>query len=132
QGLGFAAEDSDALGGMSDRDWTVEAGPTIGWRRWPVKVDWTGYVDLLRRHEGGNQYLRFSLPLRNDRGYLMPEIGIRRYSPRFVDYYYGVPAAFATPDRPAYEGAAASNPSFAIDWGFRIKRNWLIAGRVGM
>lgn len=132
QGLGFQDEDSSALAGMPDRSWTVEAGPTIGWRRWPVRVDWTTYADLLRRHGGLNHYLRFSLPVRSARGYLVPEIGIRRYSAEFVDFYFGVPAGVATSERPAYQGNVADNPSLAVEWGRRIMRNWFLRGRLGM
>src|SRR5262249_36990192 len=64
QALGFDSSDSPALQGLPDRPWTLEIGPTIGWRGWPVDVDYTVFVDLLRHHSGASHALRFSLPKR--------------------------------------------------------------------
>ena len=41
QTLGFSSTDSDELRGLNERRWTIEAGPLIGWRRWPWNHNWT-------------------------------------------------------------------------------------------
>jgi outer membrane protein len=132
QTLGFVDGDSAALAGMPDRPWTLEAGPTLGWRRWPVHVDWTVFFDTFRHQPGASQSLRLSVPWRNHRAYLIPELAWRRYSESYVDYYYGVPAGAATAARPAYSGVATDGWSAALTWGVRVADAWLVSGRLGV
>ncbi len=131
QTLGFEADDSELLAGLPDRAWTVEVGPTVGWRG-PIHVDWTAFVDLLRNHGGASHVVRLSVPRAFPRGYLIPEIGFRRYTRQFVDYYYGVPVEAALPERPAYEGEAASGVSLGLAWGVRMTPHWILTGALGI
>jgi outer membrane scaffolding protein for murein synthesis (MipA/OmpV family) len=127
QTLGFEEGDSELLEGLPDRAWTVEAGPTLGWRG-PVHVDWTSFLDVLRNHRGSNHLLRLSVPRAFPRGYVIPEVGYHRYTDQFVDYYYGVPAEAATPERPAYVGEAANGLSLGVAWGVRVTPHWIFTG----
>ncbi len=129
QTLGYEADDSERFAGLADHAWTVEVGPTVGWRG-PVHVDWTAFVDLLRNHHGSNHVLRLSLPRAYPRGYLIPEIGLHRYTRQFVDYYYGVPADAAVPGRPAFEGEPADGVSLGLAWGVRVTPHWIFTGAV--
>jgi outer membrane protein len=129
QTLGYEATDSPMFAGLADRAWTVEVGPSFGWRG-PVHVDWTAFVDLLRNQHGSNHVLRFSLPRAYPRGYLIPEIGFHRYTRQFVDYYYGVPVEAALPGRPAFEGEAANGLSLGLAWGLRVTPRWILTGMV--
>jgi hypothetical protein len=95
-----------------------------------VHIDWTAFVDLLRNHHGSNQMVRLSLPRAYPRGYLIPEIAYHRYTREFVDYYYGVPAAAALPNRPAFEGEAANGLSLGFAWGFAMTPHWNLTGAV--
>lgn len=132
QTLGFDAGDSPLLAGLPDRPRTIELGPTVGWRAEAVHVDWTTFVDVFRHQTGASHALRFSIPRRRERGYVIPEIALRRYTQGFVDYYFGVPAAAATVERPAYEGASASGWSAAVAWGVRVHSAWIVSGRLGV
>jgi outer membrane protein len=129
QTLGYEATDSPMFTGLADRAWTVEVGPSFGWRG-PVHVDWTAFVDLLRNQRGSNHVLRFSLPRAYARGYLIPEIGFHRYTRQFVDYYFGVPVDAALPGRPAFEGEAANGLSLGLAWGLRVTPRWIFTGAV--
>jgi outer membrane protein len=129
QTLGYEADDSPLFAGLADRAWTVEVGPTFGWRG-PVHVDWTAFVDLLRNHGGSNQLVRLSLPRAYPRGYLIPELGFHRYTRQFVDYYYGVPVDAALPERPAFEGEPANGLSLGLAWGVRMTPHWIFTGVV--
>jgi outer membrane protein len=131
QTLGYEATDSELYTGLVDRAWTVEVGPTLGWRG-PVHVDWTAFVDLLRNHQGSNHTVRLSVPRQFPRGYVIPEVAYHRYSRQFVDYYYGVPAAAALPGRPAYEGEPANGLSLGVAWGVRVTPNWLFTGALDL
>ena len=129
QTLGYQADDSPMFTGLADHAWTVEVGPSVGWRG-PVHIDWTAFVDLLRNHHGSNQMVRLSLPRGYPRGYLIPEIAYHRYTRQFVDYYYGVPAEAALPNRPAFEGEAANGLSLGLAWGLRVTPHWILTGAV--
>lgn len=131
QTLGFEADDAEIFAGLADRAWTVEVGPTLGWRG-PVHIDWTAFVDLLRNQRGSNHTVRLSVPRQFARGYVIPEAAFHRYSRQFVDYYYGVPAEAALPGRPAYEGEAANALSVGLAWGVRVTPNWLLTGAVDL
>ena len=131
QTLGYEADDSPAFAGLADRAWTVEVGPTVGWRG-PVHVDWTAFVDVLRNHHGSNQIVRLSLPRAYPRGYLIPEIAYHRYTRQFVDYYYGVPVEDALPGRPAFDGEAANGLSLGLAWGVRMTAHWIMTGAVDL
>jgi outer membrane scaffolding protein for murein synthesis (MipA/OmpV family) len=132
QSLGFESSDSPALSGLPDRPWTLEIGPSIGWRAWPVHVDYTAFADVLRHHTGASHMLRFSLPKHWERSYVIPEVALRRYGASFVDYYFGVPAMAATPERPSYDGGAADGWSAGVSWGAQLGPRWLVSGRVSV
>ena len=129
QTLGYEASDSELYSGLADRAWTVEVGPTFGWRG-PVHVDWTAFIDLLRNHGGSNHAVRLSVPRAFPRGYLIPEVGYHRYTRQFVDYYYGVPAEAAVPGRRAFAGEPADGLSLGLAWGVRIAPHWIFTGAV--
>jgi outer membrane scaffolding protein for murein synthesis (MipA/OmpV family) len=129
QTLGYEAGDSQMFAGLADRAWTVEVGPTVGWRG-PVHVDWTAFADLLRNHRGSNHLLRLSVPRAYARGYLIPELGFHRYTRQFVDYYYGVPVEAAVTGRPAFEGEPANGLSLGLAWGVRMTPHWIFTGAV--
>jgi len=131
QTLGYETTDSPLFTGLADRAWTVEVGPSVGWRG-PVHIDWTAFIDLLRNHRGSNQMFRLSLPRAYPRGYLIPEIAYHRYTRQFVDYYYGVPEEAALPGRPAFEGEAANGLSLGLAWGVRVTPHWILTGAVDL
>jgi len=129
QTLGFGANGSPKLDGLEDRGWTVEVAPTLGWRRWPVNIDWTAFVDLFRNHTGTNQLLRVSKSFVFQRGYVTPELGLNYYSSSYVDYYFGVSAPATRADRAAYAGTSADGASLGVAWGYRVKPKWLVTGK---
>lgn len=131
QPLGFVSGDSIELAGMPDRPWTLELGSTVGWRG-PVHLDWTVYFDALRNQTGASHFVRLSVPRRGNRSYVIPEIGWRRYTAEFADYYFGVPESSATAARPAYTADTADGWSAAITWGTRIGAAWLLSGKIGV
>ena len=132
QTLGFGNHDSSALLGVEDRKWSIEAGPTIGWRGWPVHINWTTFFEPTNRHHGGISELALSLPMEWSRGYFVPSIEFIHQSSEYVNYYYAVAGVEATPTRPAYSGKAASNFAFKARWGYALSDKWLLSGSVGL
>jgi len=132
QTLGLGNNSPESLLGVTDRKWTIEMGPTIGWRGWPVHINWTAFLEPTDRHTGSISQLAFSLPFEWSRGYLIPLIGVVHQSSDYADYYYTVTDAEETASRPEYVPGSATNTSFRIRWGYALSDKWLLSGRMGV
>lgn len=132
QTLGLGNLESDDLLGISDRKWALELGPTIGWRGWPVHVNWTTYIEPTNRHGGLISQLAFLLPIEWSRGYFVPSIEVIYQSDDYADYYYSVTSAEATPTRPAYQAGASTSTAVKLRWGYALNDKWLLTGKVGL
>jgi len=102
-----------------------------GWRGWPVHINVKTYAEISDRHDGTISQLALSLPLEWARGYVVPSVELIYQDSDYVDYYYGVNPAAATPERPAYAGESASNLAVKARWGFALTEQWLLSGAVG-
>jgi outer membrane protein len=132
QTLGLGNQESENLLGIADRKWAVEAGPTVGWRGWPVHINWTTYFEPTDRHTGSISQLVLSWPIEWSRGYLVPSVEATYQSSDYADYYYSVTAAEATASRPQYAPGAATNTALRIRWGYELSNDWLLSGRLGV
>jgi len=132
QTLGLGNPETDDLLGVADRKWALELGPTIGWRGWPVHVNWTTYVEPTSRHDGLASQLAFLLPMEWSRGYFIPSFEVGHQSDDYNEYYYSVTAAEATPTRPAYTGGASNNVAVRLRWGYALSDKWLLSGKLGL
>ena len=86
--LGLGNSDADELQGIADRKWTLEAGPTIGWRGWPVHINWTTWAEMTDRHGGFSSDLAFSYPIQFERGFVVPTIEATYESSESTNYYF--------------------------------------------
>jgi len=132
QTLGLGVLETDDLLGISDRKWALEAGPTIGWRGWPVHLNWTTYFEPTNRHDGQISQLAVLLPMEWSRGYFVPSIEFIYESGDYTDYYYSVTPAEATPMRPAYRAGASTSTAVKLRWGYELSDKWLLTGKVGL
>lgn len=132
QTLGFGSADNDELLGLEDRRWTIEAGPLIGWRRWPVHVQLRSYWDVANRHNSTTSELEFSLPMQFGRGFFVPGITFSHLSDDYADYYFGVSAQEATPLRSEYEPGAVTNTWVGFRLGYELTPQWLLSSTVGI
>jgi outer membrane scaffolding protein for murein synthesis (MipA/OmpV family) len=132
QTLGPGSGDVPALRGLEDRKWTLELAPMVGYRGWPVHVDFKTYADILDRHGGLISELTLSLPYESSRGYIVPSVRAIQYSQDFTNYYYGVSAAEAGPLRPQYQADDATNTALKLRWGYAITDKWLLSGSIGI
>ncbi len=131
QTLGLGSDDVPELRGLEDRKWTLELAPMIGYRGWPVHIDFKIYADILDRHGGLISELTLSLPMEWSRGYIVPNVRAIQYSSDFTNYYYGVSAAEAGPLRPQYQADDATNIELKLRWGYAITDKWLLSGSIG-
>lgn len=132
QTLGLGKLETDDLLGIIDRKWALELGPTIGWRGWPVHINWTTFFEPTNRHEGLVNQLTFLLPKEWSRGYFVPSIQVTQQSDDYADYYYSVTLAEATPTRPAYQAGANISVAAKLSWGYPLSDKWLLTGNVGV
>ena len=133
QTRGLGNNEANELLGIADRKWTLEVGPTIGWRRWPVHIYFKTYAEVSDRHDGVISELALALPIEWSRGYLVPSIQLVHQSSDYVVYYYSVTSEEATPTRPAYSADdAASNLEVKARWGYALDDRWLLSGDVGI
>jgi len=132
QTLGLGDADNDELLGLEERRWAVEAGPLIGWRRWPVHVQFRSYWDIPSRHGGTTSELEFSVPFDLERGYFVPGVKITRMSDDYSNYYFGVSETETTPSRPAYAPDAVTNTWVGLTLGYELTPQWLLSATAGL
>ena len=129
--LGFGSGDNEEVSGLLERQWTIESGPMIGWRRLPVHVGFKVYGELLDRHDGSTAELAFSLPRAFAWGYVVSSVEFRYLSDKYANYYYGIKPEEANPARPEYEPGSAINPYLALRVGYRLNSRWMLTGKIG-
>jgi outer membrane protein len=120
QTLGYGSSDSPALEGMARRNWTIQAGASVGRQFGPIRIDAGGQTDLLGEHGGQEYTLKFASPVVSDNWYLIPQFEVRYQSDELINHYFGVTEAEARPGRPAYQpgGAVTYSPSLTMNWRF--------------
>jgi outer membrane scaffolding protein for murein synthesis (MipA/OmpV family) len=132
QTLGFGSDPGSALAGLDPPGWTLETGPMLGWRGGPIQVQLKHYWEILGRHSGTSQELRFAFPSESSDGYLVPFLSLRRQSGRYTNHYFGVREQDSTAQRDPYVPGTALNLYLGLRWGYRLNRNWLLSGSMGL
>ncbi len=132
QTLGLGSTDNEELLGLEPRRWAIEAGPMIGWRRWPVNVQFRSYWEIPDRHDGTTSELEFSLPMNFDRGYFVPSVNFIYMSDDYSNYYFGVSEQESTPSRLAYEPGAIMNTRIGFTLGYVLTPQWLLSTTIGV
>lgn len=132
QTRGLGTSDAPILSGLDDREWTLEVTPIIGWRGWPVHINFRTYAEVLGHHDGLVSELDFSLPKEWSRGYIVPAVGFIYQDQDYTNYYYGISPAEALPMRPEYQAGESLNTEVKVRWGYAITNKWLLSGSFGM
>lgn len=118
---GYDAEDSDFLEGMEDRDGTLDAGLAYVRRSETFgKFAFSVGADTLDRHGGYQADITWSKLTR----FGLPSARVAYYSSALADYYFGVEADEATPDRPAYAPGSSVVVSLYYTIGKPLTKNW--------
>ena len=130
--LGLGNSDAEELIGVADRKWAIEAGPTIGYRRWPIHINWTHWAEVTGRHGGFSSTVALSYPMQFDWGFVVPRIDAIYDSSEHTRYYYSVSDAEATPTRPAYTPGSSWSTEAQVRIGYAIANKWLLSATVGV
>jgi len=132
QTLGSGTSDAPELEGLDDRKWTLELAPIIGWRGWPVHINFKTYAEILDRHDGLISQLAFSLPRRRGRSFMVPSVELIHRSSDYTNYYFGVSPSEASPTRPEYVAGSSLNTALKVRWGYELTKKWLLSGSLGL
>jgi outer membrane protein len=132
QTLGLGTSDSPQLAGLDDRKWGIELGPMVGYRGWPVHINFKTYTEIFDHHDGLISQLEFSLPREKSWGYIVPSVELIHENQDYANYYYGVSPSESNPQRPAYQASDALNVALKLRMGYRLTEKWLLYGSVGL
>ena len=122
---GLESTDSAYLAGMQNRSMSADAGAELVYRARPVGFRVNVLSDVLGRNGGQEISLQALTGAPLGRGsFLLAGIGPRWVSATRVDYYYGVSAAEARPDRPEYRGTSSWNWDLSLGANIRLAGNW--------
>jgi len=130
QTLGTGDLAIEELIGFTPRHWTIEMAPLVGWRGWPIHLDYKLYKEISGRHGGLTSELRVSYPTEWDWGYLIPELAAIRQDENYTGYYFGVEPPEITPPQNAYSPGPALNYQARLTWGYAISDKWLLSGHI--
>lgn len=120
--MGYEADDSPALEGMDERDWSIDAGLRGTWENDYFKLEATALTDILAEHDGQELSAVFSKELWE--GFITPRAGIKWLSGDLVDHYYGVKATEELPGRPEYIGSSTVNFVTGFTVAVPFLENW--------
>lgn len=124
---GLESTDSPYLSGMRDRSMSADAGAELVYRARPVGFRVNVLSDVLGRNGGQEISLQAVTGAPLGRGsFLLAGIGPRWVSSTRVDYYYGVSAEEARPDRPEYRGTSSWNWDLSLGANIRLSGNWSV------
>lgn len=121
---GYEQDDSSALNGMEERDWSVDAGVGVSWLTKVGLFGLSGVTDILGKHRGQEVELTYTALFQYGGFDFVPSAGMRWKSGNLVDYYYGVRPNESRPDRPAYDGDAALDPFLRVAVRRKLSERW--------
>jgi len=130
QTLGLGSEKPDELLGLNEKQWTIEIAPFIGYRGWPVHLNYEAFKEVSGRHGGWTQELTFSYPLERSWGFFVPSIGIAYLDDTNMDYYFAVTEEESRPGRPVYDPGSSTIATAKLRVGYQVSNKWLLSADV--
>lgn len=113
--FGYDAGDSARTLGMADREFAVDAGPSLRWTTPAGVLNLDVGFDVTGKSDGRVAQLQFIRPLITERGFrLNGLVGVTWQNAAMNDYYWGVRASEATGSRPAYSAGAGTSLSVGL------------------
>ncbi len=129
---GYKNDDSPLLNGLRERKNTVDAGLGLSYASPYGELRLEVVGDTMRRHQGVEASLSLSRRYAWRRFLLEPYLQLDWQSDKLVNYYYGVSAAEARPDRPAYQAEATFNPQLGFNTWYRLSKNQRLLANLGL
>ena len=120
-GDGYEAKDSPYLAGMEERKGGVWLGGAATWRNGATSLAGE-FTAATGDAEGKRFKLELNREFRSGAVTITPRIGAEWYDKDYVDYYYGVRAGEARPDRRAYSGDSSQAIEAGVRFGYAYQR----------
>jgi hypothetical protein len=130
--LGFGTDRAPELAAFDAPAWTLEVGPSIGWRGLAVQPDLSIFKGVYGGHSGLSGQFSLSVPIDLERGYLVPYVAAVRYDDDFVSYYYDIPPLVDAPSPAAYAASDATNFRVGARFGYRIGDYWVLTASAAL
>lgn len=121
---GYEEDDSSALDGMEDREFSVDAGLGVSLLTEVGLFGLNVVTDLLGRHDGQEIEFSYTIMFPVAEFDIIPSVGLRWQSNDLVDYYYGVRGDEVAFNRRAYEGDDALNPYVRVAARRKLGGRW--------
>jgi len=121
-GDGYKSGDAPILAGMQDRKGSLWLGPAVQWKTDIAKLSFEVLADTLGKSKGIEAKFGAEHDFRVGSFLLTPHAAAEFVDKKYVEYYYGVTAAEATANRPAYEGKSTVNLEAGLRAAFMIDR----------
>ena len=130
QTLSLGSDRPPELQGLLDREWALELAPFVGYRGWPVHLQYKPFKEITGRHGGWEHNFRLSYPINLDKGFVIPSLSIQHMDDTYTDYYFSVTEIESRPGRPVYDPGPATNLRAQLRIGYRVWEKWLLTLRV--
>ena len=113
---GFDESDSDIFDGMDDREFSMDAGISLGYQKVDWQMELSARYDVLDRSNGYEIIGKLGKVYRTGPVFIEPAIGLSYLDSSHVGYYYGVDESEATRERPVYKGDEALNTTLGVSF----------------
>lgn len=113
--FGYDAGDNARTVGMADRDFAIDAGPSLRWTTPAGVLNVDVGFDVTGKSDGRVAQLQFIRPLITERGFRINGLlGVTWQNAAMNNHYWGVRDAEETASRPAYQAGAGTSLSVGL------------------
>jgi outer membrane protein len=123
---GYEEDDSPALEGMDDRDWSVDAGVGGSWLTGIGLFALSYVTDILSRHNGQELQFSYTIMFPLVGCDIIPSAGVRHKSGNLADYYYGVESDEIARDRLPFQCDDATDPFLRLAVRRKLGARWSV------
>ncbi|RZL87198.1 MAG: MipA/OmpV family protein, partial [Variovorax sp.] len=117
---GYKPDDSDYLRGMERRKDSLWLGPAAAWNTGMGTLSFQWLGDTLGHSKATQWELQYDKRLDFGPLAVTPRVALHGLDRKYVDYHYGVRAAEATADRPAFAGERAYETEVGVRLTYRL------------
>jgi outer membrane scaffolding protein for murein synthesis (MipA/OmpV family) len=86
--------------------------------------------EINNKHNGNSSSFSYSAPIRQGSWLLIPQLSFEHHSSEVVNYFYGINAADATAQLPAYQTGAVNNWQLSFMGLRQINNKWSFVGSI--
>lgn len=123
--LGYKVEESAALEGLDDTDYSIHGGFSVTLLNGPLNLNAQLLTDVLGVSNGTEFSATVSKSFSFDKLSVTPALGINWQDSNLVDFYYGINANQTTENRGQFSGDSSLNANASVTAGYPISKSLL-------